>query len=168
METNYQEEIAKLNARLDSMGKAFLDLKRPEDRRYFTPRHCSDITHDLDTAHALALKELRNVPRLAQANRNSYAKVEHCTDYVNPILGKFELCVKQVLAYNEFGEDILITRFSHKSGQWYESVTLLKFDRNNSQSINQQYGSSITYMRRYALLAILGIGQMDDPMDNDR
>lgn len=168
MEINYQEEIAKLNARLDKMSMAFLDLKKPEERKYYAGPCCSDTTHELDAAHAAALAELKNVPRLAQANRNTYAKIEHCTEYVNPILSKFELSIKQILTYNEFGEDVLVTLLSHKSGQWYKSYTLLKTDRNNSQSINQQFGSSLTYMRRYTLLAILGIGQMDDPTDTDR
>jgi len=44
----------------------------------------------------------------------------------------------------------------------------LKLDKVGSQSSNQQFGSAITYARRYALLGILGIGQEDDPTDTDR
>ena len=168
MEINYQEEIAKLNARLDAMGKAFIELKRPEERKYERRQHRSHEIDKIAAAHSSALKDLKNVERSAQANRNTYAKIEHCVEYVNPILSKYELAVEQILSRDEYGDDVIITTFSHSSGQWYESLVGLKFDRNNSQSINQQYGSSVTYMRRYALLAILGIGQMDDPTDTDR
>ena len=163
-----EEELTRLNGRLDAMGKAFMELKKPEERKYTVRPHSSFETAEIDTAHSLAFAELKNVPRYAQANRNTYAKIEHCTEYLNPILAKFDLSTKQLLSFNEYGEDIIITRLSHKSGQWYESVTQLKLDKNGSQSINQQYGSAVTYMRRYALLAILGIGQIDDPTDTDR
>lgn len=166
------EMLAKINERLDKMGQAFLDLRQhfnpPQEKRYFVSPHASSDTAQIDAAHALSLSELRNVARSATANRSTYAKVEHCCEYINPLLAKFDLSIKQILSYNEYGEDILITRLSHKSGEWYESVTLLKMDKVGSQSSNQQFGSSITYMRRYALLAILGIGQADDPTDVDR
>ncbi len=165
------EILNKLHERLDKMGQAFLEIKQNlqpvQDKRYFVSPHASSDTNLIDTAHAAALNELKNVGRFATANRSTYAKIEHCCEYLNPLLAKFELSVKQILSYNEYGNDILITRLSHKSGQWYESVVLLKLEKAGSQSANQQFGSSITYMRRYTLLAILGIGQADDPTDLD-
>lgn len=172
--TELMPMVVKINERLDKMGNAFLELRQhiaiPQqaERRYFVRPHASDLTDQIDTAHAASLGELKNVERSATANRNSYAKVEHCCKVLNPVLGKFGLSVKQILSYDEHGQDILITRFSHKSGQWYESVVLLKLDKVGSQSSNQQFGSAITYARRYALLGILGIGQEDDPTDTDR
>ncbi len=165
-------EFNKINERLDKMAAAFNDLKQHviplEKKRYFVAPHASDETDQIDTAHALALSVLTNVTKEAQSNRNSYAKIEHCCEALNPILSKFDLSVKQIPSYNEYGEDILITRLSHKSGQWYESMLLLRLDKSNTQSMNQTVGSSITYMRRYALLAILGVGQTDDPVDTDK
>lgn len=169
METIESLEL-KMNERFNKMGSAFMDLKgqvdKPE-RRYFVAQHASDSTELIDAVHALALAELKNVERLSTANRSTYAKIEHCAASINPVLGKFGLSIKQIITYNEHGEDILITRLSHK-GQWYESRALLRAEKSNSQSSNQQFGSSITYMRRYALLAIIGIGQTDDPTDVDR
>lgn len=171
MEDNKLQELeTRFNERFNKMANAFMELKSATavpERRYTARPYCSDDTAELDTAHARALTELRNVPKSAQANRSTYAKVEHCTEYINPVLAKFELSIKQMLTYNEFGEDILITRLSHKSGQWYESCSILKPEK-GGQSPNQIFGSSITYMRRYAMLAILGIGQTDDPVDTDR
>jgi hypothetical protein len=164
--------LIKINERLDKMGQAFVGLREhlnpPQEKKYFVSPHASETTDQLDTAHAMAFSELKNVGRLATANRSTYAKIEHCCEYLNPLLAKFDLSTKQLLSYNEYGDDILITRLSHKSGQWYESVAILKMDKAGAQSTNQQLGSSITYMRRYALLAILGIGQIDDPTDTDR
>lgn len=159
---------SKINERFNKMGAAFMELKADRaERHYYVRAHASGSTDQIDTAHSLAFNELRNVPKSATANRSTYAKVEHCTEYLNPVLAKFDLSVKQILSYNEFGEDVLITRLSHKSGQWYESCSMLKVEK-TGQSPNQVFGSGVTYMRRYALLAILGIGQTDDPTDNDR
>lgn len=167
-----ETEIVKINQSLNKTGQLFLELRESvaatPEKRYFVAPHASDTTDQLDTAHAASLVELKNVGRLATANRNMYAKIEHCCEYLNPILSKFDLAVTQILSYNEYGNDVLITRLSHKSGQWYESRAILKMDKTGAQSLNQQLGSSITYMRRYALLAILGIGQIDDPTDMDR
>lgn len=164
--------IDKINERLDKMGMAFVDIKNTvnpvQPKRYFVAPHCSDQTNEIDTAHSLALNELKNVERLATANRSTYAKVEHCCEYLNPLLAKFNLSIKQIVKFNEYGEDILVTRLSHNSGQWYESIAILKIEKTGSQSPNQQFGTSVTYMRRYAVMAILGIGQIDDPNDTDR
>jgi hypothetical protein len=171
-----QDLEARFNERFNKMATAFMELKAAAavpERRYMARPYCSDQTAELDTAHARALAELKNVPKEAITNRSGqttkYAKVEHCTDYINPIISKFELSIKQILSNNEFGEDILITRLSHKSGQWYESCSTLKLEKGGSNSSpNQIFGGSVTYMRRYTMLAILGIGQTDDPTDTER
>lgn len=165
-----QELEARFNERFNKMAAAFMELKATTavpERRYITRPHCSDNTAELDAAHSRALTELRNVPKAAQANRSTYAKVEHFIEYINPLLSKFELSIKQIPLFNEYGEDILITRLSHNNGQWYEACSILKSEKGN-QSPNQIFGSSVTYMRRYAIMAILCIGQTDDPTDTDR
>src|SRR5574338_1582601 len=91
-----KENEIKTNERFNRMGSAFVELKasveRPE-RRYHMRPHCSESTDQIDTAHALALNVLKNVPKAAQANRSTYAKVEHCVEYLNPVLGQFDLSV---------------------------------------------------------------------------
>lgn len=163
-----EQQEQKSNERFNKMAAAFVELKNAvaiPERKYYVAPHTSDITNELDAAHSKCLSELKCVSRQAKGNRSVYAKVEHIVEYVNPILSKYGLSIKQLPGNNEYGDDVLITRLSHSSGQWVESRVMMKHDRNQSQNLNQQYGGSITYMRRYALLAILGIGAIDDPTD---
>lgn len=157
----------KVTERFNKMAVAFTELRSllaTPVRTYEIKPHSSDVTNELDAAHSKCLSKLKCVSRQSKGNRSVYAKIEHVAEYANPILAEFGLSVKQLLSYNEHGNDILITRFSHASGQWVESRILLK-EEQQSQSANQKFGSSITYARRYAFLAILGIGAIDDPTD---
>ena len=52
----------------------------------------------------------------------------------------------------------LTTRLVHSSGQWMQSVLCMPLARNDAQAV----GSCLTYARRYALAAMVGISQEDD------
>ena len=52
----------------------------------------------------------------------------------------------------------LATRIYHTSGQWLESTTPLIVGKKDMQG----FGSAVTYARRYALMAALGIAPEDD------
>jgi hypothetical protein len=64
------------------------------------------------------------------------------------------------LSYSQFptGENELTTILMHRSGEWLQGTFKITPDKNNPQGI----GSAITYGRRYALGAILGIATEDD------
>jgi hypothetical protein len=50
----------------------------------------------------------------------------------------------------------------HESGEYIESMLSLPQEANSRMSAAQQAGAVITYARRYALAACLGIAQQDD------
>lgn len=52
----------------------------------------------------------------------------------------------------------LVTILGHSSGQWIKSVMVLPLVKLDAQSI----GSALTYCRRYALAAIVGVAPADD------
>lgn len=52
----------------------------------------------------------------------------------------------------------LVTLLTHKSGQWLRCVTPIEYKGGGPQA----YGSAVTYARRYALAAIVGV-----PLDDD-
>lgn len=54
----------------------------------------------------------------------------------------------------------LITTLVHSSGQWIKSVSPILYAKNDSQA----FGSALTYAKRYALSAIVGVcqGEVDD------
>lgn len=57
----------------------------------------------------------------------------------------------------------LTTRLMHSSGQWIESSLRMQVERGGNQGI----GSAITYMRRYGIMALLGISTATDDDDGN-
>jgi len=81
-----------------------------------------------------------------------YADMGDTVEAVKPVIAEFGLSVVQTPGFHK-GTDVLTTRLLHKSGQWIEDTMRLFL----SQESPQVHGSAITYGRRYAYCAILGI-----------
>ena len=95
--------------------------------------------------------------------RSKYAPLETVLNTVRPILSKHGLSIIQIPSSE--GQNVTITTtLIHSSGEWIESVPLsLKMDKVTAQGA----GSAITYARRYAVSAILGISSEDDDDGNN-
>lgn len=93
---------------------------------------------------------------------SKYAPLNDVLNLVRPILSKYGLSIIQSPAGD--GQNVSITTILiHDSGEWIESETLtLKADKATAQGA----GSAITYARRYALSAVLGISSEDDDDGN--
>ena len=88
-----------------------------------------------------------------------YATLDAIINAVKSPLADNALAYTQILTLDQRGKYVLVTRLIHSSGQWLESVTpLLGID----DARNQEFGSALTYMRRYALTALLGIAADED------
>jgi hypothetical protein len=113
----------------------------------------------LFTALAAALAEIKQ-PKKTATNphfKSKFADLEACFDSVREPLLKHEIFVTQLLAEGTSGP-VLITRLQHVSGEFLHSNAPLPKD-----ATPQQLGSAITYMRRYALCAMLGlVAEPDD------
>lgn len=88
--------------------------------------------------------------------KSKYADLASCWDACRKQLAANELCVIQTTDVGD--RTVLITTLAHSSGEWVRSITpiLTKDDSPQAQ------GSGITYARRYALAAIVGLAQIDD------
>ena len=81
-----------------------------------------------------------------------YADLGDIREAVVPVLTQYGLAVTQAPTIN--GDNpTLTTTLLHESGQWKESEMLLHIEKTDAQG----QGSAITYARRYAMSAILGI-----------
>src|SRR5574344_2259335 len=89
--------------------------------------------------------------------KSKYSDLASVWDAVRVPLTKNNLCVTQLPT----GET-LTTVLAHKSGQYIASTMPVKTGRNDARNDAQAYGSALTYARRYALSAIVGIAQDDD------
>ena len=89
--------------------------------------------------------------------KSSFADLASISDVIKQPLSDNGLSVVQFPINNEQGVAIT-TRVMHKSGQWIEE----SFGIKPVKAGPQEYGSLISYFRRYALAAIFAIPQTDD------
>ena len=86
-----------------------------------------------------------------------YATLDKITDMTRRALAENGLCVLQPIVNTERGA-ALVTRLLHESGQWMECEIALPALGNSPQA----FGSIVTYVRRYAISALLNISADED------
>jgi hypothetical protein len=118
------------------------------------------------TALAKAQAELNNPERTLTATiqvRDSertfrYASLANGLDLVRRCLGQHEIAVMQATAVDQ-GQILLTTLLVHASGEWVSSIWPVCSAQEPSAHVK---GASLTYARRYALFAMVGIAGEDD------
>lgn len=89
--------------------------------------------------------------------KTKYADLASVWDACREQLSANGLAVVQTLS-NDAENIVVITTLTHSSGQWMRGRLAVKPVKSDPQGI----GSAITYARRYALAAIVGVAQIDD------
>ena len=109
-------------------------------------------------------EEVKNPPKSADNPffKSKYTTLDVIVDTIKPLLAKQGLSYIQSCGGD--GEKVSVTTFiMHTSGEWIETDPLvLKADKATAQGA----GSAITYARRYALAATLGIASDEDDDGN--
>jgi hypothetical protein len=88
----------------------------------------------------------------------SYAPLEDIVTSARKVLSEYELSAVQEAVTDNQGRIGVTTRIIHNSGEWLEFGPFYI----PAGSGPQEYGSSLTYARRYALSAALGIAAEQD------
>jgi len=103
------------------------------------------------------------IRELSEAQYGSYADLQTVLAAITPPLYDQGLVVSQTLK-----GDNLITTLMHISGEQIESETPLVIGEHRKGNVLHAWGGAVTYQRRYALLAILGLaaGCPDDDADH--
>ena len=83
----------------------------------------------------------------------TYADLPQIFSTINPLMKKHGLCFSQLLE----NDGIRTILFHVESGEQLESFTLIPKVKLGSMNDYQAYGSGVTYFRRYAISAILGL-----------
>lgn len=113
---------------------------------------------------ALALNKVQSKLTFAKKDsknpffKSNYADLESVWDACRDLLGENGLSVSQFPGTYIDGEMSLTTILMHQSGEFIEQEMSLPVTKTDPQGA----GSAITYMRRYALAAIIGVVQADD------
>lgn len=87
----------------------------------------------------------------------SYATFDAIVDAVRKPLAENELSYTQTVEFDN-DKPRVVTTLMHSSGQWIGSTLPLMVDRPG----NQAFGSALTYSKRYALTALLGVAADED------
>ena len=90
--------------------------------------------------------------------KSTYADLESVWEACRKLLAENGLSVMQFPGIYEEGTMSLTTILAHSSGEWIEQTMSLPVSKPDAQGS----GSALTYMRRYALAAVVGIYQADD------
>jgi hypothetical protein len=90
--------------------------------------------------------------------RSKFVSLEGVHKAVDEALLANGLVVVQPTRVGEDGRAVLITRLMHSSGEWLAG----EYPVTASQAGPQGEGSGMTYARRYALMAMMGIAPEDD------
>lgn len=125
----------------------------------------SEQTNELFAALSKFQGELDNASKSKQGHGYKYADLAECINIAKAPLAATGLAVSQMLGQSESGKQTLITILTHSSGQYMMSefdlvdATLMGGAGKNPAQV---LGSAITYQRRYAYTAIIGMAQQDD------
>lgn len=90
--------------------------------------------------------------------KSRYADLESVWDACRDLLARNGLSIIQMPGNYFEGRMWLITRLCHNSGEWIEQEMSVPVQKADAQGA----GSALTYMRRYALAAFIGVVQADD------
>lgn len=138
----------------------------PAVEEFYRVSHHS--TPKLDAAKA----RCQGLIRAAKINRrnshlgNSYADINAVLEACMDACDKAGLAVWQTPWDNSSGHTILTTRIAC-DGEWIEGDMLVRVDAQKGVNNKQAGGIALTYIRRYALNAMLGIPAGDDTDGED-
>lgn len=119
----------------------------------------SEAIAELVKALSVAQGQLQGAKRESENDffKSAYADLASDWDACRGPLSRNGLAVFQVVAQLD-GKSVLITTLGHSSGQWVRSYYPILPVKNDPQGVK----SAITYARRTALEAIVGISTVDD------
>ena len=109
-------------------------------------------------------KTVPAIGKTANAQYGKFADLETVLSTVTPHLIKNGLVISQTFEPSEGLDPILVTRLLHVSGA--ELVSRLPMIIGKGRNALHDFGGSCTYLKRYALLAMLGL-TADMDMDGD-
>ena len=116
----------------------------------------------LAVALSKAQSLIENVSKDKQAYGYKYADLASCLQAIKKPLADNGLSISQLVTQDRDNKQVLVTLLIHESGQWLKSVFGIENVVMKQCNSLQQIGAGITYARRYALSAIIGLTQEDD------
>lgn len=126
----------------------------------FSPAGIAQLSASL----ALAQAEITSAAKDRKNDhfKSKYADLASVWEACRTAITKHGLAVVQTIATRDNREVMVSTALLHKSGEWIKDVLSVPAIQPTPQAI----GSAITYARRYALAAMVGVAPDDDDDGN--
>lgn len=109
-----------------------------------------------------AQAEFKTLPKDKQGYGYKYTDLDTVISSVRPVLAKYGLGFMQTLTSLEGGKSAITTRLFSSDGEYLEDTIGLPDVAMAKTNSAQNLGAAITYMKRYALCAMLGISSDED------
>lgn len=126
----------------------------------------SSRINEIAAALSKAQGELDTTKKDSKGYGYNYSDLASVIATARPILAKHNLSVVQLVgSTDEFVE--VTTILSHSSGQFFRSVATLPVIEMKGCNVAQGAGASLSYLRRYAYQAILGMASEDNDANSN-
>jgi hypothetical protein len=130
----------------------------------------SEGLNELAAALSKAQGKLHAVGKNEQGYGYNYASLASTIETARPILAEFGLSVTQLLSSDK-GQDAkkasITTMLLHSSGQYLGSTAEINIIDMKGCNEAQSKGASISYLRRYALQALLNMASEDNDASSE-
>lgn len=124
----------------------------------------SSEINEIASALSKAQSELESARKDSTGYGYNYSDLATVIATAKPILAKHELAITQLVG--ETGSNVSVeTILTHSSGQYFTSKGTLPIVEMNNPA--QGAGAAISYLRRYAYQAILGLASEDNDAAGD-
>ena len=128
----------------------------------------SETIGQIALALSKAQGQITGAKKDGKSNRNRYATLSSVQDAIRGPLADYELSYFQATQIEDSAE-ILFTMLVHSSGEWYRTENVIPPSQGNKgMSDIQSYGSTLTYLKRYQLSALVGVSASDDDNDGEK
>lgn len=121
----------------------------------------SKVIDQIAIALSRAQGELESVPKDEMGYGYSYSSLADTIRLAKPVLAKYELAISQLVS-NKENRPAVITILMHSSGQFIRSEASLPLIEMKGCNEAQRAGAVYSYLRRYALQAILNMSSEDN------
>ncbi len=125
----------------------------------------SETIANISAALSKFQSEITDIKKEAEGYSHRYATLAGVLDVTRPLCYKNGLAVTQLTVSDPNVADMVgvETVLTHSSGEWLSSTMWMPIiPANKGMSMAQAQGSAVTFLRRYAITAILGVTQIDD------
>lgn len=130
----------------------------------------SETTGELFTALAKFQGECRGAGKGGKNPhlRNNYTRLEDAWSAAREPLTSNGLSVVQMPCAAPDGFVAVATRVCHASGEWIEATQHMPISAGKGVTAAQSAGSALSYAKRYAFMAALGLPSVDDDAEGTR